>query len=122
MGKGSQTVSISLEQMEHSARTIGQEHRDAISESEDIGRLLAKADADYHRKLAVQVAMAKHEFGATVAETMAKGHSEVVEAKEQRDIAAARDRAIMERIRLSRDDRQALLSIAGWSRASEAIE
>jgi hypothetical protein len=112
-------VSIDLEQFEHNARTIGGEHRQAILDSETIARDLAKADADYHRSLAVQIAMAKQEFGATVAETIAKGHSEVVGAKERRDIAAARDRATMERIRLARDDRSALLSIAGWSRANE---
>lgn len=115
-------MSVTLEQMELSARAIGGEHRKAIADSERIARTLAHADKDYHKHLAVQIAMAKHEFGATVAETLAKGHSDVLEAKERRDIAAAEDRATMERIRLARDDRQALLSIAGWSRANEAVD
>jgi hypothetical protein len=115
-------VSITLTQLESAARTISSEHRKAIADSETISRTLAKADVDYHKHLAVQIAMAKHEFGATVAEALAKGHPDVLEAKERRDIAAAEDRATMERIRLARDDRQALLSIAGWSRASEAVE
>lgn len=115
-------MAIDLESFERSARTIGNEHRQAINDSEDVARELAKADADYHRALAVQIALAKHEFGATVAEALAKGHSEVVEAKERRDIATARDRATIERVRLARDDRQALLSIAAWSRANEGVE
>ena len=112
-------MSMDLEQVERAASTIANQHGNAIRESERTAAALARADATYHRALAVQVAMAKQEFGATISETMAKGSSEVTEAKEERDIAAAKDRAAMERIRLARDDRAALLKIADWSRANE---
>lgn len=116
-------MSMDLKQAEQASRTIGGEHRQAIIDSEATARNLARAEADYHRALAVQTAMAKQEFGsATMAETMAKGSSEVREAKEARDILAAQDRAAMERIRLARDDRQALISIMSWSRAREQAE
>lgn len=116
-------MSMDLTQLENASRTIGGEHRQAIIDSEDVARRLSKADAEYHRALAVQTAMAKQEYGsATMAETMAKGSSEVREAKEARDVLVAQDRAAMERIRLARDDRSALLSIAGWSRAKEQAE
>ena len=113
-------MSIDLEGLERSARDIAGEHRAAINESESIATKLAKADAVYHRELATQIALAKMEHGSTVAETLAKGTTEVTEAKEARDILTAKDRATMERIRLSRDDRQALLAIAGWSKANES--
>ena len=116
-------MSIDLHQFERSARTIGGEHRKAIDDSETSARDLSRAEGEYHKALAVETAMAKQEFGsATMAETMAKGSPRVTNAKLERDVAAAKDRAAMERVRLSRDDRQALLSIAGWSRANEAIE
>lgn len=115
-------MSYDFDEFRRLSQQVGKEHRDAIDAAEDSGRQLAKADAEYHRALAVEVAGCKQEFGATVAETMAKGSSRVREAKEARDAAAARDRAAMERIRLARDDRASLLTLGAWSKAQEMAE
>src|SRR5437870_12966173 len=109
-------IMMDLEQFERAARTIGAEHRKAIQDSDDTARELAKADAAYHKHLAVAIATLRPE-GATVAESLAKGSDIVVEFREARDVAAARDRTALERVRLARDDRVTLLSIAAWSRA-----
>src|SRR5437773_845416 len=90
---GGRLVALSLEQFERAARTIGAEHRKAIQDSEDIANELVKAEALYHRQLAVQIALARQEFGTTVAEKMAQGHAKVIEARATRSIAIARDRA-----------------------------
>lgn len=114
--------SYSIDEFKAAANRVTGEHREAVDASEGTGEALARAERKYHRELAIQVAMAKQEFGATVAETMAKGHSGVLDAKEERDIAAVKDRAAMERIRLCRDDRQVLLTAGAWSRSQEAWE
>ena len=98
------------------AMAVSREHRKAISEAEMTGKALAVAEADYHRHLAGSVAWLKAEHGSTIAETLAKGQPEVKDAKEERDVAAAHDRAAMERIRLCRDDRAVLLTMGAWSR------
>jgi predicted ATPase len=97
------------------AQTISREHRDAINAGERAGKALAVAESEYHKHLAITVSRLRPE-GATVAETLAKGEPMVRQAKEERDQAAAIDRAAMERIRLCRDDRAVLLAMGAWSR------
>lgn len=115
-------MSIDLEQFEASAKTIGEEHRAAIRASETSGKELAHAERDYLAELVATIPAESQMWGKTLAENMAKGQLKVREKKAARDIAAAKDRAAMERVRLARDDRQALLAIAAWSRANEAVE
>lgn len=112
----------SYTEFRRAALSMSKEHRGAVNESDEAGKALAAAEADYHRKLAVAVVRAKQEHGATVAETLAKGDEEVALAKDKRDAEAARDRAAMERVRLCRDDRAILLTMGAWSRASEQWE
>lgn len=100
--------------------TVSREHRATIAETEATGTSLAKAEAEYHKQLALAVARLKPDHGATVAETLAKGEKPVVKAKEDRDIAAAKDRAAMERVRLCRADRDAAQAMGYWSRESGA--
>jgi hypothetical protein len=100
--------------------TVSREHRATIAETEQTGEALAAAEADYHKQLAVVVARLKVVHGATIAETLAKGEDRVKEAKEARDIAAAKDRAAMERVRLCRADRDAAQAMGYWSREADS--
>lgn len=104
----------------HMSMTVSREHRATIAETEETGEGLAKAEAEYHKQLAIAVARLKPIHGATIAETLAKGEKPVVEAKEARDVAAAKDRAAMERVRLCRADRDAAQAMGYWSRESGA--
>lgn len=96
------------------------EHRDALRELREAEKKSAKADADYHRELSKGVLKAKHEHGATVAETVAKGTDAVAAAREERLAAEALARAAMEKVRLCRDDRAALAAMGSWSRTANA--
>lgn len=113
------TEPYDYDQFRRKAQAVSAEHQQAIDASEQTGKDLAHAEAEYHKQLAIAVGRLKPQ-GATVAETLAKGCPEVVSAKESRDQCAAIDRAAMERIRLCRDDRAVLLTLGAWSRAAEA--
>lgn len=65
----------------------------------------AEAEGAYRRVLADHMRAAKDEHGATVAEKIAKGHPEVVEASERRDRAKDRVDALKERLKLGSEDR-----------------
>jgi hypothetical protein len=98
--------------------TISAQHRKAIADSRQTGVALARAEAEYHRQLAITIPRMKAEHGATGAEALAKGEPDVKAAKEARDIAAAVDRAAMETVRLVRSDRDAAQAMGYWSRES----
>jgi len=98
---------------------VSEAHASAIVELRMTGEEHARAEAKYHRVLAVAIAALIPEVGKTLAETQAKGTPEVQEAKISRDISAAYDRAAMERLRKLRDDRASLLTMGAWSRANE---
>lgn len=100
--------------------TVSRQHRTAISESARTGEDLARAEAAYHKALAIAVARLKPIHGSTIAETLAKGEDTVQEAKEDRDVCSAKDRAAMETIRLVRADRDAAQSMGYWSREAGA--
>lgn len=108
---------ISLEDAETSARTIAGEHKDAIDNSEKTGEDLARKSAAYHKAVAIAIPVESATWGKTVAEAMAKGTDDVQKALVERDIAAVKDRAAMERVRLARDDRSALLALNARSQA-----
>lgn len=96
------------------------QQREAITAYSQAGINLARAERDYHRELAIAVGRLKAQHGATVAETLAKGDEKVSDAKDARDACVALERAAMERIRLCRDDRSALLVMGAWSRQANA--
>ena len=100
--------------------TVSREHRAAIKTTENTGKALARAEAQYHKQLALAVSTLKAEHGATIAEALAKGESRVQIAKEARDCAAAEDRAAMETVRLCRHDRDAAQAMGFWSREAGA--
>jgi len=100
--------------------TVSSQHRAAIANSTLTGEALSKAEADYHRQLAIEFGRLKPTHGAGGAEILAKGSDAVLQAKEGRDSAAARDRAAMETVRLCRADRDAAQAMGFWSREADA--
>lgn len=99
-----------------SVMTQSRQHREAISAAETAGKDVASKTKAYRLALALAIPRMKQEHGATVAEAMAKGEEEVATANENLIAAQAIERAAMERVRLCRDDRDALGSLGYWSR------
>lgn len=96
------------------------EHRAAVRELEERGRAKAAAEAEYRKVLAVNVGRAKAAHGATVAEVMAKGEPEVVDAIDKFRAAETLERAALEFVQLCRADRAALNRMGEWSREADA--
>jgi hypothetical protein len=94
-------------------------HSQALSAWEDAIRETARTEAEYRRTLAKAVMSVKHEHGATVAETVARGTDEVAAAREAMVAAEGLERAALERVRMWRDDRVALNNMGGWSREAD---
>lgn len=95
------------------------EHREALRALLEREKAAGQADANYRKLLALAMLRMKAEHGSTVAEQLAKGEPEVVEAYEERLAAEAEARAAMEKVRLCRDDRVALSAMGGWSREAD---
>lgn len=76
----------------------------------------SQAEGRYRRELAKAMLAAKAEYGATMAEAMAKGTEAVAAADEARIIAEGHVYAVIERMRLARDNRVSISQFTVWSR------
>jgi RecA-family ATPase len=95
------------------------EKREALAELERAAEEQADAEANYRRVLAQAVIRAKAEHGATVAEVMAKGTDEVVEAHRRKVASEGKVRAAHERLKLCSEDRASLHRLGEWSAQQE---
>lgn len=103
------------EQAKRAVLQATRERRDAERELRAAVTEKGDAEADYRRKLASHLLIAKSEHGATVAEAAAKGVEEVAEAKRRAVVAEGLVRAALERLRLCSEDRASLHRLIEWS-------
>lgn len=107
-------------QFRRASMTVSRQHRAAIQRTKETGVAVASAEREYRKQLAVNVARMKEQYGATIAEQMAKGEGPVLEARERLAVAEAEDRAAMEEVRLARSDRESTQALGFWSREANA--
>ena len=108
-----------LEQARRAVMAQTREKREALAAYEQAVGAKATAQGEYHRIKALALLVAKEDHGATVAESVAKGEPEVVEARENMLAAEGLERAAQERLRLCSEDRASIHRLIEWSAQRE---
>lgn len=108
-----------LPQFRRAVMSQTREKRDALKAHETAVKSKAETEATYRKELAKAILVAKAEHGATVAESIAKGEPEVVEAREAMIAAEGLERSAYERLRLCSEDRASLHRLGEWSKDQE---
>lgn len=110
-----------LQTFRRSALTQSVATAELINAYEDRSREAAQADREYHRLLSVALLRAKKDHGATVAETVAKGSQDVLEARENKIASEGLQRAAWARIQAASEDRVSTHRQAEWGRDRERM-
>jgi hypothetical protein len=118
----SDTVGVGAYDLPQGRRAVmaqTREKREALTAHAAAVQAKAEAESWYRQCLAAAVLIAKDEHGATVAEAVAKGTTEVAEAREKMLAAEGLERNAQERLRLCSEDRASIHRLIEWSAQQE---
>jgi hypothetical protein len=93
------------------------ERRDAVKAYTAAIKEVGAAEREYRMVIAQEMILAKEEYGATMAESVAKGSPRALEARERFTIADGMRYAALELIRTCDGDRTGVTQLVKWSEA-----